>query len=157
MLQLCYASRRIENGNDLLQDLSDILSKARQFNQQQQIVGVLYYAEGYFFQCLEGEAAAVEQIFARIAVDPRHDQVFRFSDHEVTEAHFSEWSMKYVHKHSEISSLFKRNGFTQFMPHQLNDEQLQEFLKILFRVEENHDNLASAKSGYKQRGYIPYL
>lgn len=39
MLQLCYASERIESEQELLQDLSDILATARKFNLQHQIHG----------------------------------------------------------------------------------------------------------------------
>lgn len=157
MFQLCYASQRVDTGNDLLQDLSDILATARQFNEQASIVGALYYAEGRFFQCLEGEKEILERLFERIQQDKRHSDIYRFSDREVKQAHFSEWSMKYVHKHSEIASLFQRNGFDQFRPDHLNEQQLQEFLNILFRVEENQAGLMSPKAGYKQRGYVPYF
>lgn len=157
MLQLCYASHRIDVGNDLLQDLSDILTTARQVNEQNGVVGVLYYAEGCFFQCLEGEAQTVESIFQRISKDSRHEQIYRFPDSQVKQPHFSEWSMKYVHKHSEIASLFEKNGLSHFLPDQLNSEQLQALLKILFRVEENQEKLISPKMGYKNRGYVPYL
>ena len=157
MLQLCYASRRVESGNDLLQDLSEILATARQFNSEQYIVGVLYYAEGYFFQCLEGRTEVVEALFNRILLEPRHERIYRFPDRIIQQAHFAEWSMKYVQKHSEIASLFQKNGFAHFRPDQLNDEQLQDMLRILFRVEENQTELMSPKTGYKQRGYVPYF
>jgi predicted sulfurtransferase len=157
MLQLCYASRRVDIGHDLLQDLSDILSAARQFNEQLGVVGVLYYAEGQFFQCLEGDDDAVQKVFERIEKDPRHEHIHLFLNKKIKKQNFAEWSMKYVHKHSEIASLFERNGLPRFMPSHLNDEQLQELLKILFRVEENQEKLASPKIGYKNRGYIPYL
>lgn len=156
MLQLCYASERIESEQELLQDLSDILSVARKFNKDHQINGVLYYSHGKFFQCLEGEAEVVENLFQSICRDPRHHQVLRFQDATVERPHFSEWSMKYVHKHSEISSLFSRFGLGQFEPHALQQEQLSGFLELLYRLDENQANLASPQ-GYKQRGYIPYF
>ncbi|WP_216937871.1 MULTISPECIES: BLUF domain-containing protein [unclassified Acinetobacter] len=156
MLQLCYASERIESEQDLLQELSDILTTARNFNQQHQIHDVLYYSHGKFFQCLEGQAEVVENLFQSISRDARHHKILRFKDTIVEQSHFSKWSMKYVHKHSEISSLFSRLGWAQFEPHALQPLQLAEFLKILYRLEENQASLASPK-GYKQRGYIPYF
>ncbi|MFV5405743.1 BLUF domain-containing protein [Acinetobacter sp. SFA] len=156
MLQLCYASERIESEQELLQELSDILATARNFNQQHQIHGVLYYSHGKFFQCLEGQTEIVESLFLRISRDARHHNVLRFEDAFVEQSHFSEWSMKYVHKHSEISSLFSRLGFKQFEPHALQQSGISEFLKVLYRLEENQASLASPK-GYKQRGYVPYF
>ena len=70
----------------------------------------------------------VENLFQSICRDPRHHQVLRFQDATVERPHFSEWSMKYVHKHSEISSLFSRFGLGQFEPHALQQEQLSGFL-----------------------------
>ena len=53
ILQLCYASERIESEQELLQDLSDILATARKFNLQQQIHGVLYYSMASFSSALK--------------------------------------------------------------------------------------------------------
>jgi len=156
MLQLCYASVRKESQNDLLQDLSDILAVARKFNKEQNIVGALYYAEGYFFQCLEGDADKVNQLYSSIAQDLRHYNVHRFPDREVSVAGFGEWSMKYVHKHGDIASLFSSLGYSKFMPHELNSDTMQPFLQLLYNAEENQENLASPQ-GYKQRGYVPYF
>ena len=156
MLQLCYASTRIEAEQDLLADLSDILAVARKFNLSQQIVGVLYYAEGYFFQCLEGDAKLLNALFQKISQDPRHHNVFRFPDREIETSHFQAWSMKYVHKHSEIANLFHTLGLENFQPHQLESQHLAKFLKILYSVDENHKQLVSSQ-GYKKRGYLPYF
>lgn len=48
-VRLCYASQRNEKNEDLLQDLRDILTEARNFNDLNQICGVLYYADNAFF------------------------------------------------------------------------------------------------------------
>ncbi len=48
-IQLCYASTRNLQSEDLLQDLNDILTIARDFNSRHDICGVLYYADGSFF------------------------------------------------------------------------------------------------------------
>lgn len=48
-VRLCYASQRNQLHPDLLEDLQDILSIARDFNQLNQIYGVLYYADNAFF------------------------------------------------------------------------------------------------------------
>lgn len=156
MLQLCYASTRIETEQDLLQDLSDILAIARKFNYEHQIYGALYYAHGKFFQCLQGEPEIVEQLFQSISKDRRHQQVYRFADTTVEAPSFAEWSMKYVHKHSEIASFFSKLGHSTFQPHYLNQQNLEGLLEILYRVDENHQQLVSPQ-GYKQRGYVPYF
>ena len=156
MLQLCYASERIESEQELLQDLSDILATARKFNLQHQIHGVLYYSHGKFFQCLEGQAEVVESLFQSICRDPRHHNILRFADAMVEHSHFSEWSMKYVHKHSQISSLFKKLGFDVFLPHRLDEKTVQQFLALLLDLEQT---ILPEKSqrGYKNRGYSNFF
>lgn len=64
-VRLCYASQRNEKNEDLLQDLRDILTEARDFNDLNGICGVLYYADNAFFQCLEGEQEVVERLFEK--------------------------------------------------------------------------------------------
>ncbi|WP_228139517.1 BLUF domain-containing protein, partial [Acinetobacter baumannii] len=67
-VRLCYASQRNEKNEDLLQDLRDILTEARDFNDLNGICGVLYYADNAFFQCLEGEQEVVERLFEKMAL-----------------------------------------------------------------------------------------
>ncbi|WP_180022935.1 BLUF domain-containing protein [Acinetobacter sp. YH16044] len=156
MIQLCYASTRVEQQFDLIQDLSDILVKARSFNNEQRIFGVLYYAEGRFFQCLQGEHAALEQLFQHIMQDTRHQDIVRYPDQSIDQIDFSKWSMKYVNRHSEIASLFQRFGHSSFQPDLLNTEQIQAFLTTLLRLE-NVEQPVKLDSGYKNRGYQHYF
>ncbi|WP_168379503.1 MULTISPECIES: BLUF domain-containing protein [Acinetobacter] len=156
MIQLCYASTRIEQQFDLIQDLSDILVRARSFNTEKRIFGVLYYAEGRFFQCLQGEQAALEQLFQHIAQDTRHRDIVRYPDQTIDQIDFSKWSMKYVNRHSEIASLFQRFGHSSFQPNLLNTEQIQAFLTTLLRLE-NVEQPVKLDSGYKNRGYQHYF
>ena len=49
MHKFCYASESTSEKQHLLEDLTAILSEARNFNYKHQISGVLYFAQGYFF------------------------------------------------------------------------------------------------------------
>jgi len=51
-----------------------LLEQARAYNHVHAITGVRLYQNGRFVQFLE-EAAAVQALYARIQVDPRHQQV----------------------------------------------------------------------------------
>ena len=150
MIQLCYASQRQELQHDLLQDLSDILGTARSFNQANDIHGVLYYAEGYFFQCLEGEAELLEKLYSKISRDPRHHLLQRFESTSIDQVHFKNWSMKYVNKHSAIANLFAKFGLKIFLPHQLNATQIPVFLEMLHKLE---NDTPRQQVGYRNRGY----
>lgn len=134
-IQLCYASQRVDQQHNLLEDLTDILATARSFNQRHQIFGVLYYADGYYFQCLEGEQHIVETLFNRIKQDQRHTDVLLFPITEISSSHFAQWSMKYVKPHSKIGRLFTTWQYQQFLPHHMNQAQLQQFLAALYRID----------------------
>lgn len=155
LIQLCYASRRVEHQNDLLQDLSDILAQARSFNEAHQIYGVLYYAEGIYFQCLEGEQAQLEALFASIRKDPRHTEIHRFQDHMIDQVHFSRWSMKYVNQHGKVRQFFDKQGLNAFLPHELNAVSIQSFLELLLKLNDadEKDQKVQVKKGLNHRGY----
>lgn len=154
-LQLCYSSRFNNLNNDLLGDIVDILTSTRPFNKRYGITGVLYYAQGKFFQCLEGEKECVEELFNKISIDKRHNEIYRFPDNFIESPKFNSWSMKYVQKNSDVSSFFSSIGYNQFSPDMLNQEQLKLFLRILYDVPENQKKINP--KGYKQRGYISYI
>jgi hypothetical protein len=155
MLQLCYASTYINNDDNLIEDIRNILITARNFNKAHQITGVLYYAEGFFFQCLEGEKESVEDLFTSITKDIRHTNVHRFKDQIIEQTNFKDWSMKYVQKNSDVKKYFSTIGFEKFKPHILEGDQLKDMLKILYEANENTPQLSN--TGYLQRGYFPYL
>ena len=135
LIQLCYASRRVEREHDLVRDLSDILEKSSVFNHIHDIHGVLYYAEGIYFQCLEGEQTAVEALFQTITQDLRHHQIHRFADRGIEHFQFKKWSMKYVKDSTKISRFFAKLGLEKFQPYQLNNENIQDFVNLLLKID----------------------
>lgn len=135
LIQLCYASHRVEREHDLVRDLSDILEKSCSFNHLHDIHGVLYYAEGIYFQCLEGEQHAVETLFQTISRDRRHQQIHRFPDRQIEQFQFKKWSMKYVQQHSKIRKFFNQLQMKQFLPQQLSPAQLGDFLQVLLKIQ----------------------
>lgn len=151
-IRLCYASVRVEMEQDLLQDLSDILVTARSFNAEQQICGVLYYAQGSFFQCLEGEKDAVEALFEKIKKDPRHNQVHQFQNIEIEKISFKQWSMKYVKSETKIGHFFKDLGLQRFEPMHLNTQNIQDFVDILLKTA-SAEPAKKTTTGYQNRGY----
>ncbi len=134
MFQLCYASQANFQTEEFAV-LTDILSEARQFNAAHNITGVLFFADGYFFQCLEGEEAQVRDLFARIALDSRHQQVQLLQVQEIVTPHFQDWAMKFVGRNSQVKQLFLSWDYMQFCPLQLSALQLDAFLQLLYASE----------------------
>ena len=62
------------------QEVDDIMNKTNKFNKAQNISGILLYNERNFFQLLEGEKKTVEDLYAKIIKDSRHDNIIKFLD-----------------------------------------------------------------------------
>ncbi|WP_089605565.1 BLUF domain-containing protein [Acinetobacter piscicola] len=137
MIQLCYASRTSSSEHEILNDLREILNEARNFNTKHDIHGVLYFADQYFFQCLEGEDASIKFLFEKLIGDPRHHQIKRFKTTAVVDGgHFSQWSMKYVRCNSQIQQYFNAKGYDSFQPLDLKDDEVPELLALLYEIEQ---------------------
>jgi hypothetical protein len=94
LVRLMYASRAAATvGPD---DLIAILRKSKANNPALGITGVLCFSEGIFLQALEGGRSAVNQLYNRIATDPRHTQVELLCYEEIGERRFAGWSMGQV-------------------------------------------------------------
>lgn len=76
--------------------LDALLAQAREANARAGITGMLAYCGGNFMQLLEGQRKSVEDIFDRIARDPRHFDVTTLVDLETPERWCGNWSMAYA-------------------------------------------------------------
>ncbi|KKW81575.1 blue light sensor protein [Acinetobacter sp. Ag2] len=154
LIRLCYASSRNQLTSDLLEDLNNILNTAREFNSNNQIFGVLYYANNYFFQCLEGDKAIVQTLFQQIKNDLRHHDIVEFKIKQIDKIYFKNWSMKYVQKCSKIDIFFNQMGYELFTPTALNEDNLDIFLKELLSEKQTR---MRKKVGLNQRGVSTFL
>lgn len=142
MIQICYASRATSEQPQLLNDLRNILSEARDFNILHGLTGVLYYADGYFFQCLEGEVENVEKLLAKLHLDSRHYQIKPFESRSIFKASFSEWSMKFVGRNSRIQQYFQSLGYSHFHPYQLSQEDVYQLIDYLTAAKASETQLS---------------
>lgn len=110
LIQIIYcsaASRSLSQS-----DLDYILQKARHRNKLQNITGMLLYAEGSFFQVLEGDGESVDTLYADILSDRRHENVTLIIREPVTERSFADWTMGYADiKSSELDEIMGANDF----------------------------------------------
>lgn len=75
------------------QELQDLHAKVERNNAARGITGMLLYANGSFFQVLEGPETTLEQLFAKIAADPRHSNVTRIIQESIPQRAFPDWAM----------------------------------------------------------------
>jgi hypothetical protein len=91
MYYLSYASMAVTAFDSAA--LQELLITSRGNNLQLGITGMLLYRDGEFMQVLEGEQAAVQTLYARIARDPRHHRTTTILEGPTDARHFPDWSM----------------------------------------------------------------
>ena len=94
LVRLMYASRAVPAVDQ--EELVAILKKSKVNNPRAGVTGVLCFSEGIFMQVLEGGRTAVNQLYNRIAADPRHGDVVLLHYDEIAERRFAGWSMGQV-------------------------------------------------------------
>lgn len=141
LIRLVYASRAtfefIPDSNSMFPELDDILMKARQHNQRFNIGGVLYFADGYFFQCLEGKEANVNQLLEKITLDPRHESLKISYCKNIRRRCFKQWSMKFVPKSQEVDNLIRRQGYSNFAPTEFKESDINLLIDLFTRLEDS--------------------
>ena len=143
LIRLVYASRSSYGSGQTRQGLDPgvarILAKSRKNNARRQIVGGLLFGEGYFLQCLEGEADAVMALYRTIAADKRHGDVKVLSNASITTRSFGTWSMKYVPGEQRLKALLQSWGLTQFDPYALSTSQIETAVSFMQSEADEYD------------------
>lgn len=112
MYQLIYASTATREMTE--RDLSALLEQARTKNERLEITGLLLYRDGAFIQVLEGGRETVDQLFATIEADERHEDVIKLKGEKTHgEREFPKWSMGFRQVNDE--DLNRLPGFSSFM------------------------------------------
>lgn len=94
------------------ESLQRLLRTARERNQSLNVTGILLYIEGSFFQVLEGEAADVDALYARIGADERHGAVTLVVREPIEKRAFGDWSMGYAKMTpKDLNNIPGLNGF----------------------------------------------
>lgn len=136
-LRLVYASRaNFMAGADnatVNSDMARILMQSRKNNPANGLVGALYFADGCFFQCLEGPADAVDALYARLHQDTRHRDLKVLSRNAIQQLSFSRWSMKFVPNAGAVRDLLANNGLHAFDPYTFNAKVLAEMINLLLQ------------------------
>jgi len=90
MRQLIYRSQPFGFDNLML---AGILTVARRNNPRHDITGALICRHDLYLQLIEGPAASIEALYARISVDDRHTDVQLLLTEDVSARMFPTWAM----------------------------------------------------------------
>lgn len=134
LIRLIYISRSAFQPVDNVEiepSVARILAKSRANNRRNNLVGVLYFGNGCFFQCLEGPEEKVDALLETLKADDRHKDLKVLSRLQIRQLSFSKWDMKYVKLDQPISSFMAARGYTNFDPYALDSQATEELIKFL--------------------------
>ena len=138
LIRLVYVSRSsFEAAKDfsgIEPTVARILMQSRKNNPKQKIGGVLYYGNGFFFQCLEGYSDTVNALTSKIMKDDRHVDVQILKVNQIEDRLFKNWSMKYIPLEKDVVNVLKRHQVKEFNPYEFNDELIDEFVSLFAKV-----------------------
>ncbi len=77
-------------------ELDSILQDARRFNAEAGITGVLFHAQGNFFQFLEGSREDLASVMQRIEAARCHANIRILLDAPASRRHFTDWHMAFA-------------------------------------------------------------
>lgn len=93
-------------------ELATLLAVARANNARLGLTGMLLYAEGSFFQVLEGPADVVDALYVKIERDPRHGQVTLVIREPIPRRFFDDWTMGFYRvSREELAGIDGVNDF----------------------------------------------
>jgi hypothetical protein len=112
LVHAIYRSSAVEPMSNA--ELLELLGRARVVNTEMGLTGVLLHADGSFFQVLEGEPDAVDELYPRIARDRRHQNVVMIVREAIAQRAFGEWSMGFESvTRAEVAGIVGVNDFFQ--------------------------------------------
>lgn len=85
-------------------DLTLLLAQCRRNNAQLGVTGALVYGDGQFMQIMEGEHAAVQELYQRLKSDPRHTGLMKLADKDIPHRSFGSWQMAFERVNPEMLS-----------------------------------------------------
>jgi Sensors of blue-light using FAD len=100
-----------------------LLEISRRKNESVGLSGMLLFRDGNFMQVLEGEEAVVNNAYARISKDPRHEGLITMLNGPITERNFADWSMGFRNLDSIEARLA---GYSEFMNEDWRGQPMQE-------------------------------
>jgi hypothetical protein len=141
IVRLVYASRatfkpfsNVNNAGRMDENIVNILEISRNKNANNQLVGVLYYGHGHFFQCLEGSQKSIDQLYEKLLKDTRHTDLKILSNQTIDKLGFLGWEMKFATTDMEIRSFLKSYNMARFDPYKFDSKMTEGLVEILLKL-----------------------
>ena len=135
LIRIVYISRATfpvsQSMDGVEPNVARILATSRTNNRKNGLVGMLYYGDGCFFQCLEGETNKVQTLYKTLLKDPRHKDLKILASESIKRLSFPDWSMKYVPVDEHMQKLLTEHGFDTFDPYRFDHHLVERVMQLL--------------------------
>ena len=123
----------------------NILNQSRKNNKNRNLVGALYYGNGCFFQCLEGQKTDIDALYQILLQDPRHKNLKILSSQPIEKIGFSSWEMKYATIDQEVRTFLRKYSLAKFDPYRFTPAMTDELVSTLQQAEDEISTAALEK------------
>lgn len=113
-------------------ELMELLKGSVRRNTQAGITGLLLFHDGAFIQALEGEKAALVELFEKISRDPRHHHIIRLIQGPIEGRYFPNSAMAF--RDLDSPELRRLSGYSEFLNTPLNGELLAKDIPMCKRL-----------------------
>ena len=135
LIRIVYISRATFEtapaANGVEPNVARILSTSRTNNRRNGLVGMLYYGDGCFFQCVEGDRLKVQSLYKTLLKDPRHRELKMVASESIKRLSFPDWSMKYVPIDGHMKRLLEEHGFATFDPYRFDHHLVERVMQLM--------------------------
>jgi hypothetical protein len=132
LIQLTYASRTSKTL--MPEDLKSILAASQRNNMREGVTGALCLTNGIFLQQLEGDRYAVNKLYHRILLDPRHRDPAILDFSEISSRKFTQWSMGSLSSLETNRAIYlKYSRSASFDPYTMSPNTLNAFFDEIMR------------------------
>ena len=116
IFQLVYISSVRPDSSTI--EVFEEIAHYRAKNTRLGVTGMLLVSQGAFMQVLEGEEAAVRQLYATIRADPRHEHAHTLATLVIPAREFSDWAMGFADLDTqEVSLVLAEQPFLHLPAH----------------------------------------
>lgn len=77
-------------------EIQEALDFSKNWNNDNNITGILLYSQGNFFQVLEGEEELLKELFARIKADQRHHNIITIFQKSIPSVTFDGYQTDFI-------------------------------------------------------------
>lgn len=137
LIRLAYSSKATfepfsKTESKLDPRVADILHVARENNRKNRLYGALYYGNGNFFQCLEGDEAQVNQLYEKLLRDPRHKDLKILLRESIERVSFGDWEMKFALVDEKVRGLLREHQLSgRFNPEAFDRDLTRKLVSVL--------------------------